>query len=61
VVVNQARIAVDARGRIDLPMWAWKAILKKAGVRSKRYRVQKRVVKREFTRMVREVLNEGSV
>ena len=49
-------IQIDDNGRIDLPRWVWKALLKKARVRSKRYRVQKRVVKREFMKLLKAEL-----
>ena len=49
-------VRIGHKGRVDLPLWAWNALLRKAGVRSKKHRVQKRVVKRAFTRLVREEL-----
>ncbi len=50
--MNRELIVVQPNGLIQLPDWAWKALLKKAGVRSKRYRVQKRVVKRLFMELL---------
>lgn len=44
--LNKEILQVDERGAVLIPEWIWHALLKEAGVRSKRYRVQKRVVKR---------------
>jgi len=57
--MNKALVQVDERGGITLPDWVVAALLKKAGVRSRRKRIVKKVIKREFERMVREVIKEG--
>jgi hypothetical protein len=47
---------IGKNGLVMLPLWAWKLLVKKSGIRSKRYRIQKKAVKREFTKLLREAL-----
>jgi hypothetical protein len=47
-------IRIDPRGQIDLPAWAWKILLKQSKIRSKKWRTQKKAVKRQFTKLVLE-------
>jgi hypothetical protein len=51
-------IKIGPKGRIDLPMWAWKALLRMSKVRSKKFRIQKKAVKKQFSKVVRESMKE---
>jgi hypothetical protein len=39
-------------GRISLPEWLWRLLLHNSGIRSKRARIQKKVIKRETMRAI---------
>lgn len=50
----KATLIVNDNGSVQLPDWAWKALLKRSGIRSKKYRIQKKAVKREFCKLLRD-------
>jgi hypothetical protein len=45
-------LVLDDRGGVELPGWIVVALLKSAKVRSKRKRIVKKVVKKEFIRLL---------
>jgi hypothetical protein len=45
---NKAIIQVDDKGRVELPMWVWKTLLKLSGSKAKTLNGQRRAVKKEF-------------
>lgn len=51
--MNREIIQVDSKGRIQLPVWAIKLLLK--GLRSKKRRHMKKRVKREFMKALKGV------
>lgn len=46
------KLSIDSRGRIVLPMWACKVLLKRTGCKGKNYNYQKRVIRREFMKLL---------
>lgn len=51
-------ITVGKNGLVQLPEWVVKAIIKEAGLRSKKKRIIKKVLKREFQQMIRDAVRE---
>jgi hypothetical protein len=45
-------IYIDTRGRVDLPLWAIYYLLDFAGLRSRKKRLVRKVLKRELTRAI---------
>lgn len=52
-------VQMDKYGRIQLPTWAIEVLLKKSGLRSKKKRLIKKVIKREFSKRLKEVIREA--
>lgn len=57
-MTNSALLRVGPKGVVHLPDWAWKALLKTSGVRSKKFRIQKKAVRRELHKLIRQALEE---
>jgi hypothetical protein len=49
--MNREIIHIDSRGRVQLPVWAIRLLLK--GLRSKKRRHMKKRIKREFLKAIR--------
>ncbi len=56
---ERAIIQFDKHGRTQLPGWVVARLIKMAGLRSKKKRIIKKVVKREFCRLIRECYEEA--
>lgn len=53
---KQELLTVSPRGVVQLPEWVWKRLLKMSGVRSRKKRHQKKAIKKEFIKMIKESL-----
>jgi hypothetical protein len=51
--MNREEVKIGPKGRVDLPLWLCAALLKRSGVRSKKFRIQKKAIKREFIKLLR--------
>lgn len=52
-------LRISPRGVVQLPEWAWRRLLKMSRVRSKKKRIQRKVIKREFIRAVYRLLEKN--
>lgn len=48
----RAIIKVQPNGAVILPDWVWQALIKKAGLRSKKFRQIKKTVKKELEKLI---------
>jgi hypothetical protein len=48
------QIIIDKNGRVELPEWILKKLLKASRLRSKRWRKQKKAVKKKFIELLKE-------
>jgi hypothetical protein len=51
-------IIVDKNGAVSLPKWLYTRLLKNYGCRSKKKRQQRKIIKKEFTRLLLEGLDK---
>ena len=57
--MDKTIIKFDNKGRATLPNWVCKSLLKTSGVRSKRFRQQKKTIKKEFIKLMKETHERG--
>lgn len=48
----------DGKGAVNLPPDLWRLLLHRSGIKSKRYRIQKKAVRREFNSLLSGYLDE---
>lgn len=53
-VLKHAYLDVDDTGKVEMSADLWRALLRHAGVRSKKRRIQKKVVRRVLMAAIRE-------
>lgn len=51
-------IQISPTGAVTLPLWVWKRLLKESRLRSKRFRKQKKAVKKKFSELVKRAYYE---
>ncbi len=49
-------IEIDSNGVAILPKWVYQALLRKSGIKSKKKRIQNKVIKREFIKLLKEIV-----
>lgn len=45
-------------GQVELPMWLAAMLLHLSGIRSKKHRIQKKVIRREVSRLIKRALEK---
>ena len=49
---GEGELKVNSEGRVELPLWLAAMLLHLSGVRSKKSRIQKKVILRELTKLL---------
>jgi t-SNARE complex subunit (syntaxin) len=52
-------LVVEPNGMVQLPRWVWKRLLKMSRIRSRKKRHQKKAIKKQFMKLIREYFEQN--
>lgn len=52
-------LVIKENGRVELPEWLWKILLKRSGIRSRKSRHVKKAIKKEFSNLIRAAIRQN--
>lgn len=58
--LRKETVLVDSKGRITLPDWAWKMLLKASGSKARTWGGKRRAIRKEFIKRLEESVKEKS-
>ena len=53
-MVRREIVSVDSKGRVTLPDWAWKGLLKQSGSKARTWAGKRRAIRKQFLKLLEE-------
>lgn len=57
--MRRAVIKIDKKGKVTLPEWAWKGLLKQSGSKATSESGMRKAIKKQFIKALRKLEEEG--